>query len=96
MVIGRVIKDYEKGVTSLDSQWSFLFFHSKYNQDKHRRVQQEGPFPKPCRCGYLMIPVIRITHKGTVTGRVEGVDTQFPPRVITAEQRDEAVVEKWN
>ena len=43
-----------------------------------------------------MIPVIRITHKGTVTGRVEGVDTQFPPRVITAEQRDEAVAEKFN
>ena len=43
-----------------------------------------------------MIPVIRITHKGNVTGRVEGVDTQFPPRVIAAEQRDEAVAEKWN
>ena len=43
-----------------------------------------------------MIPVIRITHKDNVTGRVEGVDTPFPPRVIAAEQRHEAVAEKWN
>ena len=34
--------------------------------------------------------------QSNVTERVEGVDTQYPPRVIAAEQRDEAVAEKWN
>ena len=44
-----------------------------------------------------MVPVIRITHRGTVTRSLcPRVDTQFPPRVIAAEQRNEAVTEKWD